>query len=150
VACILMVTAGAVTPASRYARPGPAERYVTVTPSHLFVVWSLPHDLSPVAHLLDDRPGLEAFMARTAIYLCGVNAADRKAGDRPCKVQVLRLDSNDEYSKSAVGAWRTAGVLVLPPERTKPGCLDASLALDHDALMAWFTRFDVRHDELRR
>jgi hypothetical protein len=141
-------TAAAAEPAP-YFDPTPGNQYVSVTADELFVVWSLPKDLTPIAPMLGDHPTLEAFVARTAVHLCAQHRAEQKSGEKPCKVQLLRLKSNDEYSKSASGGFDTIGKLVLPATHATPEALEAAKGMKRDELVAWFTRFDLKYEAMK-
>jgi hypothetical protein len=132
-----------------HLEPTRGNQYVSVTADQLFVVWSLPRDLAPIAPVLADREALEALVARTAVHLCALHRAEQRSGDKPCKVQILRLKSNDEYSKSAAGGFDTVGKLVLPAAKATPEALEAAKPLKRDDLVAWFTRFDLKHEQLK-
>lgn len=142
-------SAHAADPATPYHKPKAGNQYVAVTKTKLFVVWSLPRDLGPVAHLLGDRERLEAFIGRTAIHMCAEHRAARHV-ELPCKFQIVRLKSNDEYSKSASGGFSTLGKLQLPAAKATAETLQQSLKMDAKQIRALFERFDLAFDRFKR
>jgi hypothetical protein len=138
----------AAAAADAYYHPGSGDQYVSRTDKYLYVVWSVPKDLSPFAHVADGE--LDAFIARTAIFLCTQHRALEPDLAKPCKVQVVRMNSNDEYTKSAAGGFKTIAELVLPRSVATDAGLQRALGLKLDALKALFSRFDIKHDRIAR
>jgi hypothetical protein len=138
----------AAAAADAYYRPGPGDQYVSRTDKYLYVVWSVPKDLTPFAHVADGE--LDAFIACTAIYLCTQHRALEPNLDKPCKVQVVRMNSNDEYTKSAAGGFKTIADLLLPRSAATDAGLQQALSLKLEAIKALFLRFDIKHDRIVR
>ena len=131
-----------------YHRPTPGNQFVTTTDKYLYVVWSVPKDLGPLAgHRSPEQ--LEAFVARTAIFLCHAHTKVEPKQEKPCKVQVVRMNTNDEYTKSAAGGFKTVAEAVLSRTHADAESLERALGLDLPALKAWFTTFTVKHDRLK-
>jgi hypothetical protein len=106
-------------PKSAIYEPPPANQFASVTEKYLYVVWALPKDLAPLRDLSPAARVERVF--KTAVYMCA--AHKKKAPGRDCKVHLLRLDSNDEYSTAMANAYVTLGKLVLP------GAVDAEQLL---------------------
>jgi hypothetical protein len=138
----------AASASDAYYRPGAGDQYVSRTDKYLYVVWSVPKDLAPFAHVADSE--LDAFIGRTAIYLCTQHSAREPDQSKPCKVQVVRMNTNDEYTKSAAGGWKTIAELVLPRSAATEAGLQRALGLKLDALKALFARFEIKHDRIVR
>lgn len=143
----LLAAAGTAWAAEPYDRPTKGNQFVSNTEKYLYVVWSVPNDLAPFAGLRS-RDALEAFIARTAIFLCKEHRAEAKGANKPCTLQLVRMSTNDEYTKSAAAGFKTAAKLVLPLELATQATLDKALGLDLAGLKALFSRFDVKHDRL--
>ncbi len=138
----------AASEAPAFLEPTPANLYVSKTTDHLFVAWSVPRDLTPLKPVLGDKVALEALVARTVVRLCAAKRTEQAVPEMPCKLQLLRLGSNDEYSKSASGAWTTAGKFKLPSFASDAVAAEAVLVEDLVTLKQRFERFDLRHEEL--
>jgi hypothetical protein len=146
--CLLVLLLPAAASADAYYRPSAGNQYVSRTEKYLYVVWSVPKDLAPFAHIAGAE--LDAFIARTAVYLCTEHRALEPNLDKPCKVQVVRMNSNDEYTKSAAGGWKTIADLVLPRSAATDAGFKKALGMKLEALKALFSRFDVKHDRITR
>ena len=155
-AVLVLVLAGSLCvsafAADPYDRPSKGNLLVSKTAKYLYVVWSVPKDLGPLARFVGkDAPGkdpLEAFVARTAVFLCKEHASVEPDRSKPCKVQLVRMNTNDEYTKSAAVGFKTAGVLVLPLERATEETLQKALTLSLSDLKALFVRFEIQHERL--
>lgn len=146
--CSMLTWAATVRAAEPYYRPTPGNQYVTTTDKYLYLVWSVPKDLAPFAGLAN-KDALEAFIGRTAVFLCSGHKAADASGAKPCKVQVVRMNSNDEYTKSAAGGFKTIAELVLPVSQATPETLKKALGMPLPALKALFTRFEIKHDRMQ-
>ena len=120
--------------------PSPGNLYVSTTEKHLYVVWALPKSLEPLAAQPDDA-ARRLLVARTAVHLCLAHHA--KAPDKACMVHVLRMNSNDEYTKSAAGGFVSLGKLVLPAASATTEVRAQVAAEPLPAAQARFTRFDL-------
>lgn len=143
----LLASAAAVHAAGPFHTPTKGNQYVTKTGKYLYVVWSVPRDLSPFAGI-SGRLELEAFIARTAIHLCTEHHQVEPDPAKPCKVQVVRMKTNDEYTKSAAGGFETIAQLVLPRSAATKAGLDEALASELPKIKALFTRFEVKHERI--
>ena len=154
VSLLLAGCPGAEKPAPRTApalsvvEPSEGNLFVSDTGPYLFVAWSVPKDLAPLRPVLDDPAALEEVVARTAVRLCATKRAELSVADKPCKLQLLRLGSNDEYSKSAAGSWTTVGKFVLSPEASGVGAFSAVMEMDGPAIVKTFERFELKRAEL--
>jgi hypothetical protein len=133
--------------ADPYYHPEKGNQYVARTPAYLYVVWSVPQNLAPFAGIRS-QDELEAYVARTAIYLCKTHRQLEPDPSKPCQMQLVRMNTNDEYTKSAAGGWKTVGKLVLPLTKATDAELQRSLSLPLPALKALFTRFELKHERL--
>lgn len=120
--------------------PSPGNLYVSTTEKHLYVVWALPKSLEPLPAQPDDT-ARRLLVARTAVHLCLTHRA--KAPDKACMVHVLRMNSNDEYTKSAAGGFVSLGKLVLPAAAATTEVRAQVAAEPLPAAQARFTRFDL-------
>ena len=136
-------------PAPRVVEPAADNVYAAETDEVLFVAWALPKDLAPIRAALASQPDLDGVIGRSTIKLCAAKAAQLGIQDKDCKLQLLLLSTNDEYTKSPAGAWTAVGQPRLPPAQTTAAAAEASLALDTAAVKALFTRFELRYGELR-
>lgn len=127
--------------------PTPGNQFVTVTDKYLYVVWSVPQNLAPFAGI--QRPDqLETFVERTAIALCNMHAHREPSRTKQCKVQVVRLNSNDEYTKSAAGGFKTVATLVAPLSKVTSALISQLSTIDAAALRAVFERIKFVHEDL--
>jgi hypothetical protein len=147
--CLALSLASAAQAAEPHHRPTKGNQYVTTTDKYLYVVWSVPRDLAPFAGV-DAKDAREAFIARTAIFLCLEHKAVDASGTKPCKVQVVRMNSNDEYTKSAAGGFKTVAELILPAARVSAETLKTALGLRLPDLKALFTRVEIKHDRMQQ
>jgi hypothetical protein len=132
-----------------YFTPEQSSLIVNVTSKQLFIAWALPRDLKPVLHVLGDEAKLEAFLARTAIHLCSEYSQQRNVKQQPCKVVLLRMKTNDEYTKSAAGGFVAVGKMELPHARVTGESLKTAIGLKRDTLVSWFTVFELKHSRLK-
>lgn len=146
----LLTFASSADADDRFHTPTPGNQYVSVTKTKLFVVWSLPNNLAPIEKLLGNEPKLEAFMARTVIGMCNEQRRKKAVEVLPCKIQVVRLKSNDEYSKSASGGFSTVAKMELPVGKFTDQAFKESLTKTQTELVPWFTRFQISHERLKR
>jgi hypothetical protein len=146
VGLVSLFALGALAQAPFYM-PTPGNQYVTTTDKYLYVVWSVPQNLSPFAGI-KTRAELEAFVARSALHLCKEHRAKEPTGTKGCKVQVVRLNSNDEYTKSAAGGFKTIATLILPLAQVTDDLVTRSSSLDQAALKALFSKFNFVHEEI--
>jgi hypothetical protein len=144
----LLASAAGAAAVDRFCHPSAGNQYVTTTDKYLYVVWSVPKDLSTFAGIKSSAE-LESFIARTAVFLCHEQRNVEPTGSKPCKVQVVRMNSNDEYTKSAAGGFKTIAELILARERASDDGLKAALALPPAELKALFTSFSVKHDRIQ-
>jgi hypothetical protein len=131
-----------------FHRPTPGNQFVTTTDKYLYVVWSVPKDLAPFAGI-KSADALEAFIGRTAVFLCHEHRAVEPNQAKPCKVQVVRMNSNDEYTKSAAGGWKTVAELLLPRQHASDAALARAKVMPLPKLKATFTKFSVKHDRIQ-
>jgi hypothetical protein len=132
---------------SSFYRPTPGNQYVTTTDKYLYVVWSVPRNLAPFSDLTT-REQLEAFVARTALHLCKAHRAKEPTGTKGCKVQVIRMNSNDEYTKSAAGGFKTIATLVAPLSKLTDDLVARASGLSLGELKPLFSKFSFVHEEI--
>lgn len=144
--CILLMCAGARA-AEPYFRPSAGNQYVAKTAKYLYVIWAVPNDLAPFK-ATKSKDELEAMTARTALFLCRQHLSVDPNPATPCKLQVVRMSTNDEYTKSAAGGFKTVATLVLSKQQATEAVLDRSLTQTLPELRALFTRFEVLHERL--
>jgi hypothetical protein len=144
----LLLSAASASARDPYYRPEPGNQYVSRTPAYLYVVWSVPQNLAPFAHIRT-QDELETYVARTAIFLCKTQRHLEPDPAKPCSLQLVRMNTNDEYTKSAAGGWKTVGKLVLPLAKATDAELQRALTLPLPELKALFTRFEIKHDRLQ-
>jgi len=133
----------------RFHTPTKGNQYVASLGKHLYVVWSLPKSLAPLAHL-KTRPELEGFVARTAVRLCAQHEAANRKGAPDCLVHILKLHSNDEYNTAASAGFTTLGRLTLPLAALEGPTEQALLDLDDATLLSRFSRVKLDHAKLSR
>ena len=133
--------------AEPFHSPTPGNQYVTTTDKYLYVVWSVPQNLAPFAGI-KSRAELEAFVARSALHLCKAHRSKEPTGTKGCKVQVVRLNSNDEYTKSAAGGFKTIATLILPLSQVTDELVGKAATLDGAALKPLFGKFNFVHEEI--
>jgi hypothetical protein len=126
-----------------FHRPTAGNVYVAPTARHLYVIWAVPRDLAPFARFRR-QDELEAFIARTAIHLCTEQRARATAAMRDCKVQLVQMNSNDEYTRSAAGGFRTIGRMMLPFATATPETHRRAQTLAMSALRPLFSQFEIR------
>lgn len=146
---LLLVLAAPTFADDPYFKPTSGNRYVTTTDKYLYLVWSVPRDLRPI-QAIATKEAREAFMARTALSLCVEHKATEPSGTKPCKVQVVRMNTNDEYTKSAAGGFKTIAEFILPAQANTADTLTKALLLALPDLKALFTRFEVKHDRMQQ
>ena len=146
----LLALASSADADRRFHKPTPGNQYVSVTKTKLFVVWSLPNNLAPIERLLGEEAELEAFMARSVIGMCNEQRRKKAVETLPCKIQIVRLKSNDEYSKSASGGFSTVAKMELPVEKFTDEAFGESLQKTQRELVKWFTTFQISHERLKR
>jgi hypothetical protein len=143
----LFVSASAVMATARadegFHRPSSGNLYTAPTARHLYVIWAVPRDLSPFARFRR-QDELEAFIARTALFLCSEQRARATTTMRDCKVQLVQMNSNDEYTRSAAGGFRTIGRMMLPFAAATPEAHRRAQSLAMPALRPMFSQFDIR------
>lgn len=127
--------------------PTQGNQFVTTTDKYLYVVWSVPQNLSPFTGI-KARQDLEAFVARSAIKLCKAHVAREPTLTKDCKVQVVRLHSNDEYTKSAAGGFKTIATLVVPLGKITDDLVGRVKDLDLATLRPLFRKFSFVHEEI--
>lgn len=132
---------------ARFYTPTPGNQYITTTDKYLYVVWSVPQNLAPFRGL-KSRDLLEAFVARSALHLCKEHRAKEPTGTKSCKVQVVRLNSNDEYSKSAAAGFKTIATLITPLAKVTDELVSRSNGLELGALRPLFSKFSFVHEEI--
>jgi len=107
----------------------------------LYIAWALPRDLMPLA-VLDDPAQIEPFLVNSAVGLCLKEQARATAEQTGCMVHLLRLESNDEYTKSAAGGFGTVGKMQIPMETVRRTELSA-LGKPRGEVRSLFTRLDL-------
>ncbi len=142
-----LLVAGQVFAAEPYFRPSQGNLYRAKTAKYLYVIWAVPNDLAPFT-ALHGKAEIEELIARTAIFLCKEHVSVDPNPATPCKVQVVRMSSNDEYTKSAAGGFKTIATVVLDKSRANDATLQKSLTLKLPDLLKLFARFEVHHDRL--
>jgi len=142
--CFLSTSA---TASERFHQPTQGNQFVSTTDKYLYIVWSVPKDLAPFRGIASHAE-LDGFIARTALFLCHEHRASEPTQSKPCKVQVVRMNSNDEYTKSAAGGWKTIAELVLARTHASDEAWKAALGLSLEQLKARFTSFDVKHERI--
>lgn len=135
--------------APRFIEPKPGNLYASQTDTQLFVAWSLPLDLAPIRFALGSPAALDGVVGRTGVKLCAAKRAELGVADKPCNLQLLRLGSNDEYSKSAAGAWTTVGKFRLDAAASSAEQAAAVEGLDPAAVKALYGRFDLKAELLQ-
>lgn len=127
--------------------PTSGNQFVTTTEKYLYIVWSVPQNLAPFAGI-KTRDELEAFVARSAILLCKQHLAKEATRTKDCKVQVVRLNSNDEYTKSAAGGFKTIATLTTPLSKVTDELAAQAKDLPLTALRPLFNKFNFVHEEI--
>ncbi len=127
--------------------PTPGNQFVTTTDKYLYIVWSVPQNLSPFAGL-KTREELEAFVARSALLLCKLHLGKEPSRTKNCKVQVVRLNSNDEYTKSAAGGFKTIATLTTQLSKITDELAAQAKSLPLTALRPLFNKFNFVHEEI--
>lgn len=107
----------------------------------LYIAWALPRDLMPLA-VLDDPRQIEPFLVNSAAALCVEEQGRATAEQTGCMVHLLRLESNDEYTKSAAGGFGTVGKMQIPLATVKTFGL-AILDQPRSDVRALFSRIDL-------
>jgi hypothetical protein len=126
-----------------FYRPSAGNLYIATTERYLYVIWAVPRDLSPFARIR--RPDeLEAYVARTALFLCTEHRARATGATRDCRVQLVQMNSNDEYTRSAGGGFRTIGRMLLPFTAATPEAHRRAQTLAMPALRPMFSQFELR------
>jgi hypothetical protein len=144
--CAVFALPAAAAPA--FHKPTPGNQFVTITDKYLYVVWSVPRDLQPFAGI-ETREQLEAFVARSALLLCKAHIAKEPTRSKECKVQVVRLNSNDEYTKSAAGGFKTIATLIAPLSQISDELVArVEQGLSLTALRPLFRKFNFVHEEI--
>jgi len=126
--------------------PTPGNQFVTTTEKYLYIVWSVPQNLAPFAGI-KTREELEAFVARSAVLLCKLHLTKEPTRTKDCKVQVVRLNSNDEYTKSAAGGFKTVATLTTPLSKMTDELAAQAKDLPLTALRPLFNKFNFVHEE---
>lgn len=145
----LLLSLGAVVPAyaeDAFYRPAPGNQYVARTDKYLYVIWAIPNDLGPLAK--GNAEAVEGLIARTAIFLCKEHLAADPNPATPCKMQVVRMSTNDEYTKSAAGGFKTVATLVLSKQHATASTLERASNMPVSQLKALFNKFSVQHERL--
>ena len=146
---LLFVAVGASSALAQHAvfSPTPGNQFVTVTDKYLYIVWSVPRNLAPFGGI-HTRAELEAFVERAAIGLCHAHAGREPSRTKQCKVQVVRLNSNDEYTKSAAGGFKTIATVVVPLAKVDAALVAQLSAMSEAAVAALFERLKFVHEEI--
>jgi hypothetical protein len=131
-----------------YFRPTAGNQYSAQTAKYLYVIWAVPNSLEPLSKQ-SSPAAVELLIGRTAIFLCKEHLKVDPDPARPCKLQVVRMSTNDEYTKSAAGGFKTVATLVLAKDKANDATLAAAEKLELAALKALFQRFEVDHERLR-
>ena len=126
-----------------FFRPTAGNRYVATTDRYLYIVWAVPRDLSPFANI-HRQDVLEAYIARTALFLCVEHRARATGASQQCRVQLVQMNSNDEYTRSAAGGFRTIARMLLPLSNATPQTHRRVQSLGMPALRPMFTQFELR------
>jgi hypothetical protein len=130
-----------------FHEPTPGNRYVASMGSYLYVVWSLPKSLAPLAHLRT-KPELTGFLARTALHLCAESRAKNRKKAPDCLVHVLKLHTNDEYNTAASAGFTTLGKLTVPFAALGARTGAELVALDDTAAAALFAKIRIDHAKI--
>jgi hypothetical protein len=146
-ATLCLISWGSAAAAERFHQPTQGNQFVSTTDKYLYIVWSVPKDLAPFRGIAS-KAELEGFVARTAVFLCHEHRASEPTGNKPCKVQVVRMNSNDEYTKSAAGGWKTVAELVLARTHATDEAWQAAQALPLGQLKARFAMFEIKHERI--
>jgi hypothetical protein len=142
-AATALLCGGTASATDGFYRPSPGNLYVTTTDRYLYVVWAVPRDLTPFA-AIRRQDELDAYVARTAIFLCAEHRARVPDASRACRVQVVQMNSNDEYTRSAAGGFRTIARLLLPLAAATPEAHRRAQTQGIGELRPLFTQFDLR------
>ena len=126
-----------------FYRPSPGNLYVTTTERYLYIVWAVPQSLAPFTHIRQ-QPDLEAYLARTAIFLCTEHRSRVPDASRDCRVQLVQMNSNDEYTRSAAGGFRTIARMLLPLAAATPETHRRVQTQGIREVRPLFTQFDLR------
>ena len=141
--CAALTLSGAALADDNFSRPTAGNLYVATTERYLYVIWAVPRDLSPFAHIRQ-QDELEAHIARTAIFLCSEHRARATAAMHDCRVQLVQMNSNDEYTHSGAGGFRTIGRMLLPLAQATPEVHRRAQTLAMPALRPMFSQFELR------
>jgi hypothetical protein len=127
----------------RWYEPIEANLFVAPRASKLYIAWALPKDLMPLG-AVGAPEEVEPFLVNSAWALC--RRYDSRATDEQtdCLVHLLRLESNDEYTKSAAGGFSTVGKMETPRAAAMAEETEAVLADPRSAVRARFSRIDLQ------
>ncbi len=126
-----------------FFRPTSGNLYITNTDRFLYIIWAVPRDLRPFAHI-HQQPALDAYLMRTAVFLCTESRARARATSRDCKVQLVQMNSNDEYTRSATGGFRTIARMLLPMTSATSEVHRRVQTQGVAEVRALFTQFELR------
>jgi len=126
----------------RWYEPIDANLFVAPRASKLYIAWALPKDLMPLG-AVDTPEQVEPFLVNSAWALC--RRYDSRATDvqTDCLVHLLRLESNDEYTKSAAGGFSTVGKMETSRSAAMAEETDKVVAGARSAVRARFSRIDL-------
>ncbi len=127
----------------RWYEPIEANLFVAPRASKLYIAWALPKDLMPLG-AVGAPEEVEPFLVNSAWALC--RRYDTRATDEQtdCLVHLLRLESNDEYTKSAAGGFSTVGKMETSRSAAMAEETEAVVAAPRSAVRARFSRIDLQ------
>jgi len=126
----------------RWYEPIEANLFVAPRASKLYIAWALPKDLMPLGSVASPDQ-IEPFLVNSAWALC--RRYDERATDEQtdCLVHLLRLESNDEYTKSAAGGFSTVGKMETTRAAATATETAAVVAEPRSAVRARFGRIEL-------
>lgn len=126
----------------RWYEPIEANLFVAPRASKLYIAWALPKDLMPLGSV-ERVEQIEPFLVNSAWALCRRYDERATAEQTDCLVHLLRLESNDEYTKSAAGGFSTVGKMETPRSTATATTTQALVAEPRAAVRARFSRIGL-------
>ncbi len=127
----------------RWYEPIEANLFVAPRASKLYIAWALPRDLMPLG-AVDSPEEVEPFLVNSAWALCRRFDARATEQQTDCLVHLLRLQSNDEYTKSAAGGFSTVGKIETSRASAMAAETESVVAEPRSAVRARFARIDLQ------
>jgi hypothetical protein len=126
----------------RWYEPIEANLFVAPRASKLYIAWALPKDLMPLG-AVSGAAEVEPFLVNSAWALCRRFDPRAAPEQTDCLVQLLRLQSNDEYTKSAAGGFSTVGKMEASRDQAMATETTAMVSEPRSAVRARFSRIDL-------